>query len=120
MKIFLPFVLGENAQLIMRRAGYASFSDPNTGVTSFVKRLNRDYYPRFHVYVENRDGQWQVNLHLDQKKPSYQGAHAHNAEYDGELVSVEAERIKNAIAAMEHDQQQQPEIKKSFFQKLFR
>jgi len=34
------------------------------------------------------------NLHLDQKQPSYAGAHAHNAEYEGEIVEREIERLK--------------------------
>jgi len=37
------------------------------------------------------------NLHLDQKAPIYKGAPAHAGEYDGELVSKEAERIKQIL-----------------------
>jgi len=36
-----------------------------------------------------------LNLHLDQKQPSYAGAPAHNAEYDGDLVAAEMARIKS-------------------------
>ena len=35
-----------------------------------------------------------VNLHLDQKAPVYEGAAAHSGEYEGEVVSREAERLK--------------------------
>ena len=37
------------------------------------------------------------NLHLDQKRPIYKGAPAHAGEYDGEIVSKEAERIKEIL-----------------------
>ena len=36
-------------------------------------------------------------LHLDQKKPIYEGAPAHAGEYDSELVQKEAERIKQIL-----------------------
>ena len=35
------------------------------------------------------------NLHLDQKKPRYNGARAHNAEHDSETVAREMVRIKS-------------------------
>ena len=37
------------------------------------------------------------NLHLDQKKPTYEGHVAHSGEYDGELVEEEAERIRRIL-----------------------
>jgi len=51
-------------------------------------------YPRFHIYLEQNEDNIVINLHLDQKKPSYKGAKAHNAEYDGIAVENEAERLK--------------------------
>jgi len=56
-------------------------------------------YPRFHVYVEldKVSQQISINLHLDQKKPSYQGAPAHSAEYDSGTVKKEAARIKQIL-----------------------
>ena len=33
------------------------------------------------------------SLHLDQKKPIYEGTHAHNGEYFGPVVETEADRI---------------------------
>lgn len=107
----------------MRRAGYAEFNDPNTGVTSYVKRLTRDFYPRFHVYLEqDNDNSWSINLHLDQKKPSYQGAHAHNAEYEGGRVDEEGSRILGLIKNQLDNQGQKftPPPKKGFFEQLFR
>lgn len=57
-------------------------------------RISGRDYPRFHAYVKMQGKDLVVNLHLDQKKPSYQGSHRHSAEYDTELVVQEAERIK--------------------------
>lgn len=42
-----------------------------------------------------REGTVTLNLHLDQKQPSYQGSHAHSGEYKGALIEVEVARIKN-------------------------
>lgn len=79
---------------LLRQAGYAYLIDRRTGNESFVRPLNRGYYPRFHLYLDKRGDKAILNLHLDQKQASYQGAHAHNAEYDGELVAEEMERIE--------------------------
>lgn len=83
----------ESVAYFLRRCGYAAHSGYGEE-QSFVRRLTRNDYPRFHVYakVEGRD--LLVNLHLDQKKASYPGAHAHNAEYEGSLVLEEGYRIK--------------------------
>jgi hypothetical protein len=78
---------------IMRKAGYTHFVDPNTGHPSYVLRTSRDYYPRFHVYVEETEQTLEIDLHLDQKKPQYKGARAHNGEYDGPVVEREIARI---------------------------
>lgn len=120
MDIQLPYSLGENVAQIMRRAGYAASTNPENNITSYTRRLGRDWYPRFHVYVEERDGVRLIKLHLDQKKPSYAGAHAHNADYDGPQVEAELQRIQGIIASESNEQSQQPEAKKTFLQKLFR
>ena len=125
MKIPLPFNFPENHVMLMRGAGYAPFADPNTGITSYVKRLQGDFYPRFHVYIEkNKDNQTTINLHLDQKKPSYAGAHAHNAEYEGGIVDDEGRRIAGLIKNKMNNAAQnvvlpQPQAK-GFFAKLFK
>lgn len=110
--------------VFMRRAGYAAFTDPNTGITSFVKRLGNDYYPRLHVYVEtNKDNRTYINLHLDQKKPSYAGAHAHNADYEGGPVDAEGIRLQGLIKnQMDNNQSahNRPAEPQGFFAKLFR
>lgn len=65
-----------------------------------MKRLGGALYPRFHAYLEVGTNEFQINLHLDQKQPSYGGSSAHNGEYDGDTVEQEAERVRQAIEAL--------------------
>ncbi len=91
MKISLPVGLEINWRDFFGKLGYRPA--PMPGDESYVRRLGRDFYPRFHVYV-NVDN---LNLHLDQKKASYEGSHAHAGEYDSGLVEDEGRRINNAL-----------------------
>lgn len=68
------------------------------GKISFAKRIHRDFYPRFHVYIKEDRETVIFDLHLDQKRPIYEGVTAHSGEYDGEVVEREAARIKAEIA----------------------
>jgi hypothetical protein len=89
---------GENIVSISRKIGYKPLGVNVQEEYSIVRPINVGNYPRFHIYVkEGKEGELIFNLHLDQKKPSYGISHAHNAEYDGELVEGEAERIKGII-----------------------
>ncbi len=94
--------LGGAPAIWLRRAGYAFIPEREDGQASFARRLSRDFYPRFHIYFtenQDKDGQEMVifNLHLDQKRPGYQGFNRHNAEYDGEVVATEMERLKTFL-----------------------
>lgn len=121
MRIYLPFDFDINPRVFIRRAGYAEFNDPNTGIASYTKRLDRDYYPRFHLYIEqDKDNKKYFNLHLDQKKPSYAGSSAHNAEYEGGIVEKEGERIANLIKnQIDNQKQSVTPTKKNFWEKFF-
>lgn len=80
----------------LRRAGYVYIVDRQTDQESFARRFNRDFYPRFHLYVQlepDKDFLF-FNLHLDHKKASYEGQSRHSADYDGELVEGEAARLQ--------------------------
>ncbi len=84
---------------VLRRAGYAFWrKDERTGEASFIKRVGGGDYPRFHVYAKQAaNGDVQINLHLDQKKASYEGTTAHSGEYESnenKWLSREAEIIK--------------------------
>ncbi|MDD4902721.1 MAG: hypothetical protein PHE24_06325 [Patescibacteria group bacterium] len=89
--------LNLNPDIFLRKVGYAHIHDSVTGHDSYVRRFSRDFYPRFHMYFEDLDDRVVFNLHLDQKKASYEGAHMHNAEYDSELVGNEIERLKGFL-----------------------
>lgn len=79
------------------RCGYAKIIDRRMNKISFAKRIHRDFYPRFHVYIKITNGQVIFDLHLDQKRPIYEGVTAHSGEYDGEVVEREMQRIKGLI-----------------------
>ncbi len=79
------------------RCGYAKIIDRRMNKTSFAKRIHRDFYPRFHVYIKTEGGKVIFDLHLDQKRPIYEGVTAHSGEYDGEVVEREAQRVKNSV-----------------------
>jgi hypothetical protein len=98
MKIFLP--VAGNILNLMRQCGY--FFERRQGDEMVFARIlgaAGSGYPRFHAYIELDEDSKQalINLHLDQKKPSYRGTAAHSAEYDGKTVEKEAERIKQIL-----------------------
>ncbi len=121
MKITFTQKLHQKADFLVRRCGYGFIRDSRTGQTSYVKRLRNDFYPRFHMYI-NSEEPLVLNLHLDQKKASYEGYTAHSGDYDSDLVKQEAQRIYNQIIA-ESQQASQPaeetEEKKGFWAGLF-
>ena len=93
-----------NIYNLMRQAGYY-FERPASAEATAGKEENKELvfirplgspasgYPRFHIYIKVSRATV-INLHLDQKKPIYKGTPAHAAEYEGEVVEKEAERIK--------------------------
>lgn len=83
----------------MRRAGYGFWSaGKKSNGESFARRLSAGDYPRFHIYAKKEGNDLILNLHLDQKKPSYSGSRAHSGEYeDSEVLTKEAEKIKNIL-----------------------
>ena len=121
MDIRLPLNFDQSPRNFLQRCGYVAFTDPNSGQQSFTRRFGRDFYPRFHIYLKDVDGQPVMGLHLDQKKPSYPGAHAHSGEYDGTVVEQEAARISGLLKNQLGNQaQQQPSPKRGLFHHLFR
>jgi len=88
--------LRENIAQLMRRAGYR-LNNHGRGELNFWRPLSGGAYPRFHAYIYEEAAEIVINLHLDQKHPSYAGSHAHSGEYDGELVKEELARINSLI-----------------------
>lgn len=87
----------QQLRIVLQRAGYTPFRDPRTGEQSYVRRLGTYFYPRFHLYTEERDHEVVLKLHLDQKQPSYGSGHKHSGEYDGKLVEAEIERLRQTL-----------------------
>src|SRR5262245_43003763 len=83
----------QNLLSFMRLIGYKPIENTTKGELNCVKPLGADY-PRFHAYVKEENGSFVFNLHLDQKKPSYEGSSAHSGEYDGDTVTEERQRIE--------------------------
>jgi len=98
MKIFLKGKFRENIRNLIRRCGYGEFIHPKTGQVSYFRKLSRGDYPQFHLYIQyQKEDLVVLNLHLDQKKPSYPGFYAHSAEYGGKFVQEEGQRIERMI-----------------------
>ena len=85
----------ENIANLARILGYR-FLKGTDNEFNFVRPLARDY-PRFHLYLREEGNNLSLNLHLDQKKPSYKGQTKHSGEYEGELVETEKQRIESVL-----------------------
>ncbi|TAK05542.1 hypothetical protein EPO33_00095 [Patescibacteria group bacterium] len=85
---------GMNGEQLLRKAGYGELRDRRASERSWFKRFGSEFYPRFHAYVEETSTGFTVKLHLDQKKPSYEGFSAHSGEYEGPAVEREAQRLR--------------------------
>ena len=75
----------------MRKCGYAPFHE------SYTRVLSASGYPRFHIYMVQNETQYILNLHIDQKRPSYGKETAHSGEYDGTVVENEVDRIIDCL-----------------------
>lgn len=96
MTIILKGPFKKNTRNILRDLGYFFYKqDAETQEMIFFRPARG--YPRFHIYLKEAGGEIAINLHLDQKRPVYSQSHAHQAEYEGKLVELEAERIKSTI-----------------------
>lgn len=93
MNIIVPSNL--DPLVVVRRAGYGLVRDGSKQL-SYARRLGGGFYPRFHIYLNQQE----ISLHLDQKQASYSGQKKHSGEYDGEVVSAEADRLINLIKSM--------------------
>lgn len=100
MKFTLKGPFKENTYSLMRKVGYI-FQGQEKSEFRFIRPLERSGYPRFHVYlkINPTEGKQELifNLHLDQKKPIYKDTSAHSAEYEGEVIEKEIERIKQIL-----------------------
>ena len=85
--------------MLMRKCGYGETSNKD-GVTSYVRIFGSGGYPRFHCYIDTMEYSYQINLHIDQKKPTYGEGTAHSGEYESQVVEREAARMYGIIDAL--------------------
>ena len=96
MKILFTGIPKLQPRVLMMKAGYGE-KITRLGKVSYTRRLRGTEFPRFHAYLDIKEKAFQINLHLDQKGACYAGTSAHSGEYDGKLVELEGERIKEII-----------------------
>lgn len=89
--------LNYNLINLAREIGYKPIKYTEQEELNCVRTLAGRDYPRFHIYLKEEKGILVFNIHLDQKKPSYEGTAAHGGDYDGDTVKDEVERIKEII-----------------------
>ncbi|MBU0546682.1 hypothetical protein KKA72_01165 [Patescibacteria group bacterium] len=100
MRFTLEKFLGGNIVMMMRRAGYVLIGDYREDAEmSFINTIGINKYPRFHIYLRIFPDSQMVafNLHIDQRKSVFKNYPDHGADYKGEVVETEAERILTAI-----------------------
>ncbi len=95
MKLQFTGTYSGTPRFLLQRCGYKEEMN-RKGERNYVRRLGGEF-PRFHAYIDLTDGGFQVNLHLDQKQPTYGEHTAHSGEYDGPVVEQEGMRIRALI-----------------------
>ncbi|MBI2482667.1 hypothetical protein HYV74_00645 [Candidatus Uhrbacteria bacterium] len=120
----------EPAVQFFRRAGYA-YQKEEGGELAFTRRVGGASFPRYHVYVTDANGaraQLTINVHIDQKQPTYTAGKVHSGEYDGPLVEQELARLRQLVQGQEErnrastDERAHPDTappKKGWFGRLF-
>ena len=87
-------VLGKfNILNLMRKLGY----HPLQNGKSYSRRIQSREFPRFHIYLKEKDNNLEFSIHLDQKANCYQGQTAHSGDYEGSVLEGEKERINKII-----------------------
>ncbi len=94
--VFKIFNKSYNIAQLIRQAGYKLIAKTDKGELNCVRPLGADY-PRFHLYLTESSEILHFSLHLDQKRPVYEGATAHGGDYESDVVQGEAQRIKDMI-----------------------
>lgn len=97
MRVTLHGRFTDHPRVLFSRLGYHP-APGFRGEEAYARRVGGLNYPRFHVYLHAaRPGEIAFRIHLDQKRPSYAGSHAHAAEYDGQALEAEVTRIRSAL-----------------------
>lgn len=98
MRFVIP-KLAISPPYFLRKCGYIEIQNPHkNNEISYARSLDPGrFYPRFHVYLESDKSGFGISIHMDMKKPSYEGSSAHSGEYDGPVVQGEIERIQGIM-----------------------
>lgn len=95
MFVTLPLHSSETPRLLFSRLGYHP-ERGSGGQESYGRRVSVGQFPRFHIYIHHAaSGEISFRIHLDQKRPSYAGSHAHGGEYEGRVLETEVARLRN-------------------------
>lgn len=98
MLITLRNQFTESVRVFFQRLGYHA-EVGYRGDEAYARRVGALSYPRFHLYIQSASPHHVTfRMHLDQKRPSYHGSHAHAAEYDGPALEAEARRIRQHVS----------------------
>ncbi len=89
----------ENITSLVRLLGYKPIGYSDRGELNCVRPLMGQPYPRFHLYIAESPARVRFSLHLDQKRPSYEGATAHSGDYESDIVKEEGKRIQELAAS---------------------
>jgi len=82
----------------LRRLGYFPIFDQKTRKASYVRKINpQSRYPRFHLYLDEKNEKTIFSLHLDQSQTRYKNQKAHQGEYEGTIIEEEMERIISTL-----------------------
>lgn len=96
MKFKITANFKENLNTVLRYCGYHLHPRYEN---SYIRRLsNVGFYPRWHLYFDKNEDFYEFDLHIDQKKTSYDGQTAHSGDYDNENVNQEIKRILNIMS----------------------
>src|SRR3990167_10355122 len=88
----------DSPENLMRQVGYLAWVDPRTSKRSFIKKVSRAFYPRFHIHMfRDTKNNIYVDLHFDARKPLHKIV-ARSSENNSPVVLQEADRIKNILA----------------------
>jgi len=97
MKFKIKNKSGKHIAILMRQLGYRFLKETPDNELVFIKPLSFNSFPRFHIYLKkiDKNDEFLIKIHLDQKKPIYKGVTPHSGEYDCEIIKKEVKRIEN-------------------------
>lgn len=102
MKFRLPNNFTQTPAMMVRRCGYLQIHDRISDQTSYVYKLTKERYPRFHLYITENTEETIFDLHLDQAKTRYDNQKAHNADYETPEVKAELTRVYTTITRFQN------------------